>query len=224
MVILPALQHLAGWKNNNSSLFHKHRRIFDSNHKRSNSCINAIVSRRSFDIVLSYYAEDIDFVARYIRHLKELSSLQKLHPRIIVYNKNARINTDTLKDLLQADIVQLLPNVGREGATYLHHIIENYDLLGNHTLFSQAGVEGITGTGLADWYADRLDKQFNASVGFMPLVSNSMITAYDCGSHRWGHFPRMIQIWSMLEQSLCPPGGQAVSRGSMADWESRIFV
>jgi hypothetical protein len=38
-----------------------------------------------------------------------------------------------------------------------------------------------------------------------------MITNYDCGTHLTGNFPRMIELWSMLEQSLCTPGGQAVS-------------
>eukprot|EP00927_Polykrikos_kofoidii_P077258 TRINITY_DN74216_c0_g1_i1.p1 TRINITY_DN74216_c0_g1~~TRINITY_DN74216_c0_g1_i1.p1 ORF type:complete len:699 (-),score=78.48 TRINITY_DN74216_c0_g1_i1:37-2133(-) len=32
-----------------------------------------------------------------------------------------------------------LPNVGREGHTYLHHIVENYDNLAEWTVFSQAG-------------------------------------------------------------------------------------
>eukprot|EP00928_Gymnodinium_smaydae_P062653 TRINITY_DN4646_c0_g1_i1.p1 TRINITY_DN4646_c0_g1~~TRINITY_DN4646_c0_g1_i1.p1 ORF type:complete len:702 (-),score=97.77 TRINITY_DN4646_c0_g1_i1:121-2226(-) len=32
-----------------------------------------------------------------------------------------------------------LPNVGREGHTYLHHIVENYDNLADWTVFSQAG-------------------------------------------------------------------------------------
>ena len=82
-------------------------------------------SHTEFDVVLSYYAEDIDFVARYLRNT---STLQNRSSRIIVYNKNIRINT-----------------------TYLHHIIDNYNTLANHILFSQAGVEGMTSTGLSDW-------------------------------------------------------------------------
>ncbi len=89
-------------------------------------------------------------------------------------------------------------------------MINNYNIIANHTIFSQAGVEGITHEGLADWYLDRLENQFNSSVGYMPLVSNNMITNYDCGTHRTGNFLRMAQLWSMLEQSLCPSGGQAV--------------
>jgi len=175
-----------------------------------NSCNDPIESQRQFDIVLSYYSEDIDYVAQYVRYLRNISSIKKLNPRIIIYNKNSKINNEVLKSLLEVDIIQLLPNFGREGGTFLYHIINNYHIIANHTIFSQAGVEGITNQGLADWYFDRLENQFNISVGYMPLVRNNMIASYDCGTRYTGNFPRMVELWSMLEQSLCPPGGQAV--------------
>lgn len=189
----------------------KYSQILYVKSKELNSYSDPIISSSKLDIVLSYYSEDIDFVAQYIRYLRHLPNLKKLNPRVIVYNKNSKINNEVLKLLLEADIIQLLPNLGREGGTYLHHIVNYYNIIANHTIFSQAGVEGITNTGLADWYFDRLERQFNSSVGYMPLVSNSMIATYDCGSHMTGNFPRMAQLWSVLEQSLCPPGGQAVS-------------
>ncbi|CAF4935291.1 unnamed protein product [Rotaria sp. Silwood1] len=104
-----------------------------------------------------------------------------------------------------------LPNVGREGATFLSHIIENYDTLANHTLFSQAGVEGITGTGLENWFMSRLVKQFNASVGFMPLVVTNMVATYNCGNGPYGDFLRLTELWGILQSTLCPPGGQAAN-------------
>jgi len=36
-----------------------------------------------------------------------------------------------------------LPNVGREGHTFLHHIVSNYDRLSAWTVFSQAGAPGV---------------------------------------------------------------------------------
>lgn len=177
----------------------------------TNSYNDPIEFQQSFDIVLSYYSEDIDYVAQYIRYLRNIPNLKKFNPRIIIYNKNFKINNEVLKLILEADIIQFLPNLGREGGTFLYHIITNYHILANHTIFSQAGVEGLTNDGLADWYFDRLENQFNTSVGYMPLVRNNMITNYDCGTHLTGNFPRMIELWSMLEQSLCTPGGQAVS-------------
>ena len=168
-------------------------------------------SQRQFDIVLNYYAEDVNFVARFISYLKNVLISKNIHPRVIVYNKNSKNNNTYLKDVLKVDIVQKLDNLGREGATYLYHIIENYNSLANHIIFSQAGVEGITNTGLADWFSHRLEKQFNSSVGYMPLVVNDMISVYDCGQHASGHFQRLVDLWGMLQQTLCPLGGQAVS-------------
>ncbi|CAF1103445.1 unnamed protein product [Rotaria magnacalcarata] len=210
IISIESIVNITEWSN----AFKSSTKYFELLHSKSNelnSYNDSIVLQTKFDIVLSYYSEDIDFVAQYIRYLRHVLTLKKLNPRIIVYNKNSKVNNAVLKLLLKADIIQLLPNLGREGGTYLYHIINNYDIIANHTIFSQAGVEGITNTGLADWYLDRLDKQFNSSVGYMPLINNNMITNYDCGSHRTGHFPRMVQVWSMLEQSLCPPGGQAVA-------------
>ena len=206
----------SGWKFTN-----KYSKILYVKTNELNSYDDLIVTQRQFDVVISYYSEDIDFVAQYIRYLRNVASLKKLNPRIIIYNKNPKINNEVLKILLEADIIQLLPNVGREGATYLYHIIQNYHIIANHTIFSQAGVEGITNAGLADWYLDRLEKQFNSSVGYMPLVNNNMITNYDCGTHRTGNFPKMVQMWAMLEQSLCPSGGQAVSSIIMSMEESK---
>ena len=185
--------------NSGSRKSNKYSRILYSKRSDSHFCNDPIKSHRQFDVVLSYYSEDIDFVAQYIRDLRNISTIKMLNPRIIVYNKNSQINNEVLKLLLRADVVQVLPNFGREGGTFLYHIINNYDLIANHTIFSQAGVEGITKQGLADWYSDRLENQFNTSVGFMPLVSNNLILNYDCGTHRTGNFPRIAQLWSMLE-------------------------
>jgi hypothetical protein len=189
------------------------RQIINSHKKFENFSyqINSSLPQSEFDVVLSYYAEDVAFVARFIQYLRNISTLQKLKHRIIVYNKNLNINNTHLKEVLKADIVQPLPNLGREGATYLYHIIENYDILANHILFSQAGVEGITNTGLTDWFSHRLEKQFNSTVGYMPLVENGWMTTFDCGVRPGENMQRLPELWGIIEQTICPPGGQAVS-------------
>ena len=185
----------------NSSLYLKH--IFNLN--------DSLSSHSDFDVVLSYYAENVEFVARFIRYLRNASTLKKRSSRIIVYNKNIRINTTYLQTILKADVVQQLPNIGREGETYLHHIIENYHALPNHILFCQAGVEGITDKGLSEWFSDRLEKQFNSSVGYMPLVEKPAFATFDCGIRPGENLPRLAELWGIIEQKLCPPGGQTVS-------------
>jgi hypothetical protein len=176
-----------------------------------NASSNFFSSKRQFDVVLSYYTENVAFVARFIHYLRNVSTLQKLKLCIIVYNKNSYINNTYLKDALKADIVQQLPNVGREGGTYLYHIIENYDTLAGHTLFSQAGVEGITNTSLDDWFSNRLEKQFNSSVGYMPLVNNGWMSLYDCGLNPNNNLVRLAELWAIIEQTICPPDKQTVS-------------
>lgn len=48
----------------------------------------------------------------------------------IIYNKGATL-PNTIHPIVS------LPNVGREGHTYLYHIIQNYDQLDDHTCFLQ---------------------------------------------------------------------------------------
>ena len=186
--------------------------------KYINSSIHSTsLHNNQFEVVLSYYKEDVHFVARFIQYLRNVSNLQKLKPYIIIYNKNSKINNTYLKTILKVDMVQQLPNLGREGATYLYHIIENYDKLANHILFCQAGVEGINNRGLEDWLLHRLDKQFNSSVGYMPLVGMKWMVTFNCG--KWGgvNMERLPQLWGIIEQTLCPPGKQAVSQNLYLD-------
>lgn len=61
-------------------------------------------------------------VARY----NEDVSWTKGYNNVIVYNKGTKLN----------DAV-ILPNVGREGHTFYHHIVENYDNLADYTAFLQ---------------------------------------------------------------------------------------
>ncbi|MCU0341726.1 MAG: DUF3431 domain-containing protein [Spirosomaceae bacterium] len=67
-------------------------------------------------------------VARYLENLNWLRRIPKnIEPW--VYNKGN-------DDLYPATVV--LPNVGREAHTYLHHIVNQYDTLPDYTFFCQA--------------------------------------------------------------------------------------
>ncbi|KAK6331558.1 hypothetical protein TWF718_002107 [Orbilia javanica] len=94
--------------------------------------------RATMDIVVSYFNENMDGVADFLRELKTIQQLEALQPNIIVYTKNNQSDMDILQMRLAADEVIMLPNEGREGGTYLHHILDRYDDLANHTLFIQA--------------------------------------------------------------------------------------
>lgn len=75
------------------------------------------------DIVISRYTENIDW-SRF------------LQANVIIYNKGF----DNISHLLQKKNLSIikLENIGREGHTYLHHIINNYETLKNRTTFLQA--------------------------------------------------------------------------------------
>ncbi|CAF0953488.1 unnamed protein product [Adineta steineri] len=209
------------YKNATSFIF------FNSIEKQNKNFTSTILNskeKKTFDVVLSYYAEDQAFVGRYIRYIKNVSSLQQLNIRIIIYNKNSNVNNTQLKVNLKADIVYGLSNIGREGATFLYHIISNYNKLADHIIFSQAGVEGINDKGLDDWYYDRLQNQFNSSLGYMPLVVNHMISKDMCGHHPTGNFLRLVDLWGMLQQTLCPTNGFSVAfRGQFLVSKQRIL-
>jgi len=51
--------------------------------------------------------------------------------KITIYDKSNKYGSNTYKD------VRPLENIGREGETYIRHIIENYDSLSNYTVFIQ---------------------------------------------------------------------------------------
>ena len=164
-----------------------------------------------FDVVLNYYNENITFVAQFIRNLRNISIFNKFHLRIIVYNKNTNITVKYLRTVLQVDLVYQLLNIGRESDSYLYHIINNYDRLTTHIFFCQAGAQGFTGEKLESWFIDRLEKQFNQSVGYMPMIDTNSMAIFDCGEGRNENVKQLGQLWGIIEQTLCPPIKQAVT-------------
>jgi hypothetical protein len=69
-------------------------------------------------IVVHYNSTDFESL---ILHLKG---------RVVVYDKSGKYENPTCS-------VVKIPNEGREGATYLHHIIDRYDSLAESTVFLQ---------------------------------------------------------------------------------------
>jgi len=72
-------------------------------------------------------------VARYNEPLEWLSEAPFNRYPISIYNKGSNENFFKTSPMVRR--VVPLKNVGREGHTYLHHIVENYDRLAEVTLF-----------------------------------------------------------------------------------------
>lgn len=93
------------------------------------------------DVVISYHSESLAVLKATITSI--LSFLKDSNPRFIIYNKNSLIDSKKLLQETDVDAVISLENVGREGQTYLHHILSNYDSgsLADRTLFMQPHIE-----------------------------------------------------------------------------------
>ena len=78
-------------------------------------------------IVIAYYNNKhfFDLLDMFPQHFSHSTDT-------IIYNKSE--NDLVVKDNF---VQKRLPNIGREGETYLNHIIENYDNLSEYTLFIQ---------------------------------------------------------------------------------------
>ncbi|KAK6540556.1 hypothetical protein TWF694_009347 [Orbilia ellipsospora] len=93
---------------------------------------------RGLDIVVSHYSEDLESLNAFMSGLESIPKLNDLKPNLIIYTKNNASDISKIKDMAGASEVIVLPNEGREAATYFHHIIQRWDDLANHTLFIQA--------------------------------------------------------------------------------------
>ncbi|SMY27766.1 unnamed protein product [Zymoseptoria tritici ST99CH_1A5] len=121
-----------------------------------------------FDLVIARYAEPAEDVARRLDLLLAADSVRSLRSRVLIYNKND--DTSAFEQALRAEMLSrvnvsfhTLENIGREGDTYLHHILTNWDHLATHTLFAQAEPDGLSS--VVRW----IDNFFIPETGFLQL-------------------------------------------------------
>ncbi|GAA5987778.1 hypothetical protein JCM10908_007211 [Rhodotorula pacifica] len=84
---------------------------------------------RTVDLVIAYYDEDIERTKEHIANLRASPFVSMRDQRVIIYNKGPRNETMLRSglNLTASDEVVPLPNLGREGATYLSHILLHYN-------------------------------------------------------------------------------------------------
>jgi hypothetical protein len=90
------------------------------------------------EIVISMYKEPVKAVASFISSLEDTPRLSGAN--VTIYIKDADANADDIRQRTGANRVVKLPNIGKEGETYLNHITSHWDSLAKHTLFLQADV------------------------------------------------------------------------------------
>lgn len=132
------------------------------------------------DIVVSMYEEEPETVRHMMLELTKIPIIASSEVRLIVYSKQDAVDTTKLKAATGADRAEHLQNRGREGETYLHHILNRWDDLGRHTIFLQAGIHNPR-----EFYA-RIRNYFVPTTGMLSLgFSGNICNCNTCGD-RWG--------------------------------------
>ncbi|KAK7511738.1 uncharacterized protein IWZ02DRAFT_93976 [Phyllosticta citriasiana] len=144
-----------------------------------------------FDVVISMYKEPIEAVQAIMSELSEIPLVSGSAPRLHLYTKDETVNVEMLKEATDAYQVTKLPNYGREGETYLQHILREWDSLARHTLFLQADVHNSR-----DMF-DRIQDFYVPETGMLSLgFSGILCETHNCGD-RWGWHeePALLHEW-----------------------------
>ncbi|KAI9004762.1 triose-phosphate transporter family-domain-containing protein [Gaertneriomyces semiglobifer] len=163
----------------------------------------------TLDIVISSYDEHSKVMKNTITALTSHPAIASRKPRIILYSKHPKRSPEYLQKATGADIVLQLPNRGRESATYLWHLLSQYDALAKHTLFIQAKPHVFfDGEKMAKWVSDRL-LRFEENVGFLTLGPTHILPLRDINLlARW---PRIGQTLSAVTGGEILPDNVAIS-------------
>lgn len=133
------------------------------------------VPQSPVEIVLSMYKEPIDEVDKLIGNLKSMPGLSDA--RVTIYIKDGEANSTLVSQQTGADHATTLPNIGREGETFLNHIINRWDTLARQTVFLQAGIHNPREffTHISNYYS-------RSQTGFLNLGwSGAVCNCEDCG-------------------------------------------
>ncbi len=123
------------------------------------------------------------------RYNEDISYLIPFANVIIVYNKGDDNIPKEFKNVVK------LPNVGREGHTYLYHIINNYDNLADNTLFMQGS---INDHGILDFKDYLQNKTFTGK-----LSKNDIKILYGHIKHR-GKYLKDLKNGNLIRPKFSP--------------------
>ncbi|KAH0545251.1 hypothetical protein FGG08_000705 [Glutinoglossum americanum] len=133
-----------------------------------------------FDIVISMYDEDPQDVARILSAIQATNYISTLSHRIFIYTKHLDADEASLKSTIGADVVEKLENRGREGGTFLHHILHRWDDLAEQTMFIQAHVHNMRE------FVPRLNNYLRSNTGMLSLGFAGVLCDCNACSDRWG--------------------------------------
>ncbi|KAJ3169711.1 hypothetical protein HK101_011444 [Irineochytrium annulatum] len=163
---------------------------------------------RTLDLVVSHYNEDVSLLTQTLTYIINSPAIARLdlasHTTTHIYTKSATV--DPLLHVLASGTavtrIRQLPNLGREGATYLTHILDNYDALADWTLFTQA--EPV----FFNLLLQILDKNLESGTGFLALKFFDQCQCDGCFQY---NLERIREVWAITRGELCPPEGFAAT-------------
>jgi CRISPR/Cas system-associated endoribonuclease Cas2 len=132
------------------------------------------------DIVINMYKEPMEDLRKLVDGLKSVPETTRAS--ITIYTKDQEANTKKIKLATSADKVIKLPNIGREGETYLRHINTRWDSLAKHTMYLPAD------THFSPEFYRRIRNYFDPDrTGFLSLTWSYVCDSADCGDPFFWH-------------------------------------
>ena len=153
------------------------------------------------DIVVARYSQSATTVAQYVDSILEVPSLKQLKTRVFIYDKNS--NTTEFQGNITEEVVSQnkisvvsLENIGREGDTYLEHMVSRWDDLANHTLFMQDEPHDFS------LVKRRIEDYFIAETGFLSLSYEGQVcrSCDSCHDQSWSPDPYFL--WDLYTSAI----------------------
>jgi hypothetical protein len=94
-----------------------------------------------------------------------------------------------------------LPNIGREGHTFLHHIVENYDNLPEYTVFLQ----GMPFDHMFDINPDNIKEMLEKVIESKPIFAIPALTTWHTESPHMYEYLQKDKYFEYLFNKQCPP-------------------
>jgi hypothetical protein len=159
------------------------------------------------EIVLSMYKEPVEEVRELLSNLKKMPPLRAAESTI--YIKDSTADNEAIKQQTGATHIITLPNVGREGETFLNHIVRRWDTLARQTVFLQADIHNPR-----EFYPHLRNYYSRAKTGYLSLGwSGAMCNCDTCADRLFWtdntHF--FPQLHSRIANSSTSPSTSSTS-------------
>lgn len=154
--------------------------------------------RRDFDLVVNMYREKAKGVSSIVNEILSSSPLSA-NNRVFIYNKDEETREPELRaEFPKAEIVHR-PNVGREGETFLYHILSQWDDLARHTLFMQALPDDF------EEFIRRIRQSFVLETGMLSLSFVSTVCdCHLCNDPYWHDYSGMMaETYELANNASC---------------------